>query len=98
MTLDIEHLRRLEREADPAPWTAAGNNWNPLGQYGSNPDQYKQQCKDAALIVAARNALPELLERLERLEHVVAFLLDPTRPNLSEEEVVALMHTDEEGK
>jgi hypothetical protein len=57
--MDLAELRRLHESATPGPW--------------SSDDQKRLRAMllrdaDAALIVAMRNALPELLERVERLE------------------------------
>lgn len=69
-------LRRLHEEATPAPWEAHddenGDGWLMAGAvflastetYASNGDGHA--LSNAALIAAARNALPELLSYVER--------------------------------
>lgn len=55
--LDLEHLRALDAAATDAPWTAGG------------PYMHEHEGRaNAALIAAARNALPALLDRLAHAE------------------------------
>jgi len=76
----IAELRALTEKATPGPWTLSGKPHPPLGgeewtcepgvwregsdydDYGSHPDE-----DDAAFIVAARTALPEALDAIERV-------------------------------
>jgi hypothetical protein len=79
----IDELRRLESEATPGPWQAEGGAVtglpDPEGEYHAvvtrsaviwSEDEH--EAKDAALIAAARNALPLLLEVVEAAQRVVA--------------------------
>lgn len=74
MTPDIKALRKLLEAASPGPWS----DWQPLHIGAADPDSSVGQrsvarvnvSTDAALIVAAVNALPALLTRLEALESV----------------------------
>lgn len=71
----IERLKQLEAAATPGPWLEtklAGGfavnryiRWFPTGE-----DQFYNGEPDAALIAEMRNALPQLLDRLEKLEAV----------------------------
>ncbi len=69
MTFTIEELRRLEAEATPGEWSYkskyvfAGKNCIALTDTDNAPDRRMEA--NAALIVAMRNALPELLRALE---------------------------------
>lgn len=79
-TLDIAHLRELLARATPSSrWSVASGNremviardtadawetWLPC-------DGYQNAEQDAAIIVAAVNALPQLLDECERLRHDV---------------------------
>lgn len=58
----IEELKRLEAEATPGDWDVSG-----LTVYDTCMDSVASthSAADAALIVAMRNALPELLKALE---------------------------------
>jgi len=73
--MNIAELRRLEAEARPRPWGLKGPNEAgdfTVGQIAQD-DQEKdieQDRKDAALIVAMRNALPELLKALEAAQEL----------------------------
>src|SRR5690606_36143739 len=62
ITMKIDELRRLEAEATPGPWDVSG-----LTVYDTCMDSVASthSAADAALIVAMRNALPELLKALE---------------------------------
>ena len=59
---EIAELRRLEAEATPGPWDVSG-----LTVYDTCMDGVASthSASDAALIVALRNALPELLKAVE---------------------------------
>ena len=80
MTIDLDELERLEREATPGPWVA----WRSEIFPGSDAKAYDEDsivcCEgqegvarhaNAALIVAARNALPELIRELKELREEV---------------------------
>lgn len=71
-----EELRRLDREATPAPWdTKKGPEDNPLLRvdvYTAGSD--RRATANAILAVEARNALPSLLDDLEAAEARVAEL------------------------
>lgn len=58
--MDVEELRRLEAAATPGPWEKLHEYW---GQHSQAP--FSEQDANEALIVAMRNALPELLDLLE---------------------------------
>ena len=73
----IERLRQLEAAATPGEWRPfRAEYWNGA-QYvyqGAGPRQWGEPGTanaDADLIAEMRNALPQLLDRLERLEAVV---------------------------
>ena len=79
--IDIAELRRLLAEASPGPWEYDGvpvddSHWTvaeiargaPLPMIEVPGSEAKDANADAALIVALRNAAPELLDRLERAE------------------------------
>lgn len=72
--MNISELRRLEAEATPGPWEITPC-WDILGNtdHGNGmvcqitPDvPYTEAEANAALIVAIRNTLPELLDQLEK--------------------------------
>ena len=76
MTITTTRLRELAQAATPGPWEhVPGEPW-PVSQvpYVAGPNRFGCVCQrvslddDAALIVALRNALPELLEALELRE------------------------------
>lgn len=90
MTLDLDELERLEREATPGPWKhwdADGVAWDdpkacgydsrengrgaPYYCTGPRTESDTQAGRDAALIAAARNALPELLAEVRKLRLAV---------------------------
>jgi hypothetical protein len=85
MTLDLDALKRLEREATSAPWVWSehGACWLESGSgatiihadpfYGTFPDKNDP---DGKLIAAARTALPKLIERVEELETVLKMAHD----------------------
>jgi hypothetical protein len=54
---DISELERLERAATAGPWRSVGDVYI----FGADDEPFDQTESDVALIVAARNALPELL-------------------------------------
>ncbi len=81
MTIDLTHLRRLLAEASPRPWRYQAYVGDP-----GRSKEYALICnerramlsgegfffieKDAALVSAAVNALPELIEEVERLRTI----------------------------
>ena len=72
--LDIKRLRELCEKATPGPWTVIGeDSWNVKGfpQVEMNtPDVHYfpvHNDADAQFIAAARTALPEALDEIERL-------------------------------
>lgn len=79
LTKTIEELKALEIEATPGPWTMrAGKKYEGIVYVPFKPDPdddwlmyidsiRANHAEDAALIVAMRNALPELLRELEQL-------------------------------
>lgn len=74
MPVDLKELRRLHEAATPGPWfkymrtvTVEENGWDVEVAECSNNARGTVEA-DAALIAAARNALPELLDRLEAAE------------------------------
>jgi len=85
---DIEALRRLLKEATPGPWRACA--WDPMerphvhydkpGERVCRPPDVPLTSADAHLIVAARDALPALLDRIEALEKGLRGLEEMTRP------------------
>lgn len=69
----IAELTRLEKEASPSPWTWGASylcSKQPGEEYqhlaAALHSDGEQWCADAALIVAMRNALPQILKALER--------------------------------
>ena len=83
--IDLDELARLEREATPGPWTVddAGHRKQDIAnvvgpkQRDDNGSRWVliSDCapvKDAALIAAMRNALPELLARVRTAEGSLA--------------------------
>ena len=82
MTLDLEELERLEREATPGKWQDGTATCCPDMGWVDGPRGKGRVCPtheggkrthtldaaDAALIAAARNALPALLARVRELE------------------------------
>ena len=77
-TIDTKPLRELMQKATPGPWCHFGPHrdaigYMPDGKYEDVPwyNASKQSDgNDAALIVAMRNELPALLDRIERLERL----------------------------
>ncbi len=73
--IDYAELRRLEQAATPGPWSAesCGNDacWCQVISDGTDvgvaPSGAIDRC-NAGFIAAARNALPAILDRLEKLE------------------------------
>lgn len=82
--MDVEKLRELERRATAAPWEWVGSDLDgpdcttvitvkdtPEGAWSelqSGELVMENEEHDRALIVALRNAAPEILEKLARLE------------------------------
>lgn len=77
--VDLDELERLEREATPGPWKIA------ITKFPSGDSEWEYQLaterghaatpySDFALIVAARNALPDLIAELHTLRARVAEL------------------------
>lgn len=66
MTIDLDQLERLEKEATPGPWTGLWvDNWDDL-RISRITDDPKTTDEDREFIAAMRNALPELI-RLARI-------------------------------
>lgn len=74
---DVKALRRLHGEASALPWRVVENTdicgeqhwvWRQGRRYWTTEIAEGNAVEDAALIVAAVNALPSLLGRLEQLE------------------------------
>ncbi len=71
----IEELRRLQAEVEPGEWVTAPNRNHParprcLGIFNDRREVLRHgamRYSDAALTVAMRNALPQLLAALEEL-------------------------------
>lgn len=72
MTLDLDELERLEREATPGPWETTADPLSGVPAFVKTPGELiaADAPADAALIVAARNALPALLVELRALREV----------------------------
>lgn len=77
--IDMKELRRLLEAATPGPWHVRGDK---VCCGDPNDDScafaiadtfHSTKDEDAALIVALRNAAPDLLDRLESLEADMAF-------------------------
>ena len=73
--INADELKRLMGEARPLPWRVqpASDVYTHIIRYGENGficqlPQAQSCAANAALIVAAVNALPELLARLERYD------------------------------
>lgn len=77
MTIDIEELERLEREATPGPWRQDAYYPQLVAGMASVPGGVPYFAPaDAALIVAARNQLPALLARVRELEGQVRWFVE----------------------
>ena len=63
MSYDLKELQRLETEASLGPW-----DWDPSDYDGT----LLLDGSNAALVVALRNAAPALLERMAKLEALLA--------------------------
>ncbi len=82
--VDIEALRALEKVATPGPWFNGPNLWACIttkpGGLGSTIAMLPRPDLNATIIVAIRNALPELLDELEsereHADRLVASILD----------------------
>lgn len=81
MTIDTAALRKLCEKATPPPWKAirgkpeSGEGYicdllNGTVVIVEDVDTLSDDESDAALIAAARTALPKLLDRVEKLERV----------------------------
>ena len=71
---DYTELRRLLAEAMPGPWEAEGSQvWGPDGVLVAAVREHSTLVDrpDALIIVAAVNALPDLLDALEKAEAAV---------------------------
>jgi len=90
MTPDINALRKLLAEATPGTWRLRHlSDGEPIVVMPDSEDSTVLTEANAALIVAAVNALPALLSRLERLEAVaeaarVIWPRTPTTPEVEE--------------
>lgn len=83
MTIDTKHVREQIRRASPLPWMlATSNSWRrivdfrndnvcqPITQHDGHPDLLFAggvEGPNAMLLIGAVNALPELLDEIERL-------------------------------
>jgi hypothetical protein len=71
--VDVAKLRRMLERATPGEWKYRDNLWqgtwaiDGLAGFDGNGSVLLDSLHDAALIVAARNALPGLLDELEAL-------------------------------
>lgn len=70
-TTEIERLRRLEREATPGPWVFDKKGPEFFITHGLKIEADPQRLADDAFVVAARNALPSLLDEIEELRNDV---------------------------
>lgn len=85
--IDIKALRALHEAATPGPWTSTERNYgHAVAVVGSgwrvalcDTQRPDRNAADAALIVAAVNALPALLDRLERAERAGDLAADVER-------------------
>ncbi len=91
--IDLNELRRLEKAATPGPWDTSACIFPLYNDYEQSPDKTWRSAGpvvvdgiqagyDMKFIVALRNALPALLDRLEKLEAVA----EAARSVLSEDE------------
>ena len=76
--INADELKRLMGEARPLPWRVqpASDVYTHIIRYGENGficqlPQAQSCAANAALIVAAVNALPELLAKVKRLEEAL---------------------------
>jgi hypothetical protein len=89
MTTDIKELRRLLAEASPGPWdtnTSGEEEFDDLFDH-IRIDGLAWQLgteEDARLIAAAVNALPELLDEVERLRGAKARRLAGEKPSTAQ--------------
>lgn len=62
MTIDLDELERLEKEATPGPWEYLWiDNYGDDLKIARSDDSVLITNQDNALIAALRNALPELI-------------------------------------
>jgi hypothetical protein len=79
--VDLDALERLHAAATPGPWVARRDNprkYAPLGIWGEGRRliaMYGDDGREANLIVAARNALPDLLRELRDHREALRFLV-----------------------
>lgn len=74
---EIARLRELEKKATPGPWKYSrpfewieSNKHQIIAQtWGKLETPFVNDVNNSALIIAARNALPDLLDEIERLRH-----------------------------
>ena len=71
-TPDLDELERLERMAEPTPWTVVLRETEALVRYPSREDVSVLDTANAALIAALRNAAPWLIARARRAEELEA--------------------------
>ncbi len=75
--VDLDALTRLHEAATPGPWVARRDNprkYAPLGIWGEGRRliaMYGDDGREANLIVAARNALPDLLRELREARGII---------------------------
>lgn len=69
MPLDVDELERLAKAATPGHWACIADKLGVWVQcIGGEHVAEFQSSRDAALSVSARNALPELIERVRKAE------------------------------
>ena len=67
MTFDTKHLRALANAASPGPWTPAHGSRRWVDIHVPQEDVAANHDADAAFVAAARTAVPELIDEVERL-------------------------------
>lgn len=79
MTLDLAALRRFTQSVDAGPWTLrrSHDGWDIEPAIAVEAGLRAQE---AMFIAATRNALPALLDRIERLERVAEAVRSFIRP------------------
>jgi hypothetical protein len=90
MSEDIAHLRNLLLEASPRPWFIDDDLKDANGDLVYHADFTAEGQPNPTLIVAAVNALPELLERIAELEAALQVAL----PALESRELFALTRAE----
>lgn len=93
--MTLEELERLEREATPWPWSAipfSGGVTNGVHRFAHCNIKHFPNVANAALIAAARNALPVLL-RIARAARALP-MCDPELGTLHWDGCACTEHTD----